>query len=78
MLKMYAIEVIETLRKRIVVEAATEDAAYQQVVDRYYNGDIVLTADDYLETNFEVDKDFDPEMYGKEAVQFKEIEVDRC
>lgn len=76
MLKMYAIEVIETLRKRIVVEAATEDAAYQQVVDRYYNGDIVLTADDYLETNFEVDKDFDPEMYGKEAVQFKEIE--RC
>lgn len=72
MLKMYAIEVIETLRKRIVVEAATEDAAYQQVVDRYYNGDIVLTADDYLETNFEVDKDFDPEMYGKEAVQFKE------
>lgn len=72
MLKMYAIEVIETLRKRIVVEAATEDAAYQQVVDRYYNGDIVLTADDYLETNFEVDKDFDPEMYRKEAVQFKE------
>lgn len=71
MLKMYAIEVIETLRKRIVVEAATEDAAYQQVADRYYNGDIVLTADDYLETNFEVDKDFDPEMYGKEAVQFK-------
>ena len=78
MLKMYAIEVIETLRKRIVVEAATEDAAYQQVVDRYYNGDIVLTADDYLETNFEVDKDFDPEMYGKEAVQFKESEVERC
>lgn len=76
MLKMYAIEVIETLRKRIVVEAATEDAAYQQVVDRYYNGDIVLTADDYLETNFEVDKDFDPEMYRKEAVQCKEIE--RC
>lgn len=71
MLKMYAIEVIETLRKRIVVEAATEDAAYQQVVDRYYNGDIVLTADDYLETNFEVDKDFDPEMYRKEAIQFK-------
>ena len=76
MLNMYAIDVIETLRKRIVVEAATEDAAYQQVVDRYYNGDIVLTADDYLETNFEVDKDFDPEMYRKEAVQFKETE--RC
>ena len=76
MLNMYAIDVIETLRKRIVVEAATEDAAYQQVVDRYYNGDIVLMADDYLETNFEVDKDFDPEMYRKEAVQFKETE--RC
>ena len=43
MLNMYAIDVIETLRKRIVVEAATEDAAYQQVVDRYLSLWLMIT-----------------------------------
>lgn len=69
MYKEFAVNVIETLRKRVVVEAATEDEAYQKVVDMYYNEQVVLTSDDYLETTFEVDKDFDPSMYHNEVIR---------
>lgn len=69
MYREFAVNVIETLRKRVVVEAATEDEAYQKVVDMYYNEQVVLTSDDYLETTFEVDRDFDPTLYHHEVIR---------
>ena len=64
-MREFAIDVIETLRKQVVVKAHTEDEACQKVVDMYYNQEINLTSDDYLETTFEVDHDFDPELRKK-------------
>lgn len=46
----YTVEITETLQRKIEVEAENCGAAVSEVMSRYRSGDIVLTADDYIET----------------------------
>jgi len=50
----YKIEVLETLKKVVEVELplGSDNEARQKVMDMYYNEEIVLSADDYYETEF--------------------------
>lgn len=43
----YKIEILETLRRVIEVDAKNEEAAMDKVERMYYNSDIVLGADDF-------------------------------
>jgi hypothetical protein len=49
----YNFVITETLRKIVRVEAETEDEAYDKVQDLYTSEDIVLTADDFVDNEFE-------------------------
>ncbi len=50
----YKVEVLETLKKVVEVELpiGSDNEARQKVMDMYYNDEIVLSADDYYETEF--------------------------
>lgn len=52
----YIVQISELLSHRIKVEADTAEQAKQQVINAYYNGDAVLTSDDYVDgsVQFEV------------------------
>lgn len=52
----YIVQISELLSHRIKVEADTAEQAKQQVINAYYNGDVVLTSDDYVDgsVQFEV------------------------
>lgn len=52
----YIIQIIELLSHQITIEAETAEEAKQKIQDSYYNDDIVLTADDYVDgsVQFEV------------------------
>lgn len=46
----YTVEITEMLQRKIEVEAESCGQAVNNVISRYWNGEIVLTADDYVET----------------------------
>lgn len=50
----YKVEVLETLKKVVEVELpiGSDNEVRQKVMDMYYNDEIVLSADDYYETEF--------------------------
>lgn len=50
----YKVEVLETLKKVVEIEhpLGSDNEARQKVMDMYYDGEIVLSADDYYETEF--------------------------
>lgn len=50
----YKVEVLETLKKVVEVELplGSDSVARQKVMDMYYNDEIILSADDYYETEF--------------------------
>ena len=52
----YIVQISELLSHRIKVEADTAEQAKQQVINAYYNGDVILTSDDYVDgsVQFEV------------------------
>ena len=52
----YTVQISELLCHRIEIEADTAEQAKQQVINAYYNGDVVLTSDDYVDgsVQFEV------------------------
>ena len=52
----YIVQISEVLSHRIKVEADTVEQAKQQIINAYYNGDVVLTSDDYVDgsVQFEV------------------------
>lgn len=50
----YKVEITETLQRILEVEAKEEAEAYQIVKDMYRNEEIVLSADDYIDTKIEV------------------------
>lgn len=52
----YIIQVSELLASRLEIKAETSEEAIQKVKDKYYDGDIVLEADDYVDgsVQFEV------------------------
>lgn len=52
----YIVQISELLTKKLVIESETSEEAVQKVEDKYYDGDIVLEADDYVDgsVQFEV------------------------
>ena len=51
-MKTYYISVTETLNKIVEVHADSEQEALQKAEDAYYNGEIVLDSEDYVDTQF--------------------------
>lgn len=51
----YTIQISELLSHSVTVEADTAEEARQKVMVDYYNGDIVLTADDYVDGSVELE-----------------------
>lgn len=49
-LRKYIVTITETLKKEVQVFEKSEEDARKAVVDEYMNGNIVLTADDYMGT----------------------------
>lgn len=50
----YKVTITETLQKEIEVEALSKEEAIYQIKQQYKNEEIVLTADDYVYTDFNV------------------------
>ena len=46
----YTIEITQIFQKKIEVEAESCGQAANDVMTRFRNGEIILTADDYIET----------------------------
>lgn len=53
-MKKYNVEIEETLSKIISIESETKEEAISKVEEMYDNEEIVLTADDYIDTEFNV------------------------
>lgn len=53
-MKKYKIEITETLQKQIEVMASSKEEALDLIKQQYQNEDIVLTADDHVNTSIEV------------------------
>ena len=54
-MKTYYISVTETLNKIVEVQAEDSGEALQKAEDAYYNGEIVLDSEDFVDTEFEDD-----------------------
>lgn len=52
-----AVSIIETLKKKVIIEADDPDDALDQVRENYNLAmdDYILTSEDYVETSFEID-----------------------
>ena len=50
----HSVEIVETLSKRITVEATCPDEALDMVRQSHRNGDVVLSADDFVDVDFKV------------------------
>ena len=48
----YRVEIEETLKKTVSVEAANKDEAIDKVTDSYYKTDIILDDSDYADVKF--------------------------
>ena len=53
-MKKYKIEITETLQKQIEVMASSKEEALDLIKQQYQNEDIVLTADDHVNTSIDV------------------------
>lgn len=51
--KEYVVYITETLQRKIVVSAKSESEAIEEISQRYYDEEIILDSDDYLEAHFE-------------------------
>lgn len=51
-MKKYKITITETLEREVEVEAPDWNHALDIVEESYWNGDVVLTADDHTDTDF--------------------------
>lgn len=56
----YTVQISELLRHRIEIETDTAEQAIQKVKDDYYDSNIVLVADDYVDGSLQF------EVIGKE------------
>ena len=59
-MKKFEVTITETLKKKVEVEAETQEEAEQIVTDEWYKGDHILVADDFAEVIFEA-KEKEPE-----------------
>lgn len=53
-MKSFTVEITETLRRTVTVEARDPDEAINKVRSAWRNSEYVLDADDFLEAGFEV------------------------
>ena len=53
-MKKFNVEITETLRRNVVVEAYDEREAENAVREKWHKSEYVLDADDFLEAGFEV------------------------
>ena len=56
-MKIYKVEIEETLNRIVEVDAENEDEAYMKVKEMYKNCEIVLMAEDFLDVEFSVLKE---------------------
>lgn len=56
-MKKYSVEITETLQRQVTVIAQTRDEAEQKVREKYQNEEIVLSNQDYIDTDFHVIKE---------------------
>lgn len=54
--KTYFVTVIETLKKRVEVQADTEEEAIGKVEDAYHKCDIILDENDFTDVKFKIKK----------------------
>ena len=59
-MKKFEVTITETLKKKVEVEAETQEEAEQIVTDEWYKGDHILGADNFTEVVFEA-KENEPE-----------------
>ncbi|MPM11447.1 hypothetical protein SDC9_57791 [bioreactor metagenome] len=52
-MKEFVIRIVETLATSVIMEADSLDEALSKTNDLYQSGEIVLTYDDYSDTEFE-------------------------
>lgn len=50
----YKVEIVETLKRTVLVSAESKDEAESIVRDQYHNQDHVLTSDDFVDVDFVV------------------------
>lgn len=48
----FEFEIVETLKKKVKISAPDPLKARELVIRRYWNAEIVLSSDDYYETEF--------------------------
>ena len=53
-MKVFNVEITETLRRSVTVQAHDEREAYNKVCEAWIRSEYVLDADDFLEAGFEV------------------------
>ena len=53
-MKSYKVEITETLRRTVTVEARDYDEAIDKVREAWRRSEYVLDADDFLEAGFEI------------------------
>lgn len=56
-MKKYNVDIVETLKKTVTVEAETQEEAEQLVTDQWYRGEHILEADDFQGVEFEAKED---------------------
>ena len=52
----YKVEIKETLSRIIDIEADNEEGAMREAKKQYMNEDVVLNAEDYIDTEFSIHK----------------------
>lgn len=53
MAKEFDVTIVETLKMKVTVEAESREEAIQAVEDKWYNGDYILDADNFVDVEFE-------------------------
>ena len=56
-MKKFNVDIVETLKKTVTVEAETQEEAEQLVTDQWYRGEHILEADDFQGVEFEAKED---------------------
>ena len=56
-MKNYTIEITETLQKQVTVKANSREEAIQKVRKEYFDCDIILDSNDYIDTEFQYIKE---------------------
>lgn len=70
--KEYQIEIKETLSRLVTIKAGNKEEALKKVEERYYNGEIILNAEDFKD--YEV-KPYNPLKASKKDRQYDDREI---